>query len=388
MPLAVFVLGLCIFCLGTTEFMISGLLPLLSATFGVSIPKAGLLISAFAIGVAVGGPPLTLLLMRIDRRRALLMLMLVFTAGQAACALSVSYWMLMAARTLTGVTLGAFFGIGSVVASNVAGEARQGRAIAIMFGGLTIANILGVPLGAFVGQQWGWRVSFRIVTVCSGVALTGLFLLLPSQKPPQAGQSLGRELRPLKRPAVWAGLATTMFSQAAIFAVFSYLAPILTDLAGFAPSSVPPLLALFGVGTFIGTFIGGRIVDRFLYHNLVFGLILLAIVLGLTPSAVAHKVAMVACVLCFGVSAFVVNPALQTQVLIVASDVPTFTSTINISAFNLGNTIGPWLGGLLIGSGFGLGAPAYLAAALALMSVVSAVAANRLRQSATSRSVA
>jgi DHA1 family inner membrane transport protein len=352
MPLAVFVLGLCIFCLGTTEFMISGLLPLLAKDFGVSIPRAGLLISGFALGVAIGGPPLMLAFRRIDRKRALVLLMLLFVVGQTLGALAPSYNILMAARVVTAIALGAFFGIGAVVATDLAGEARQGKAIAIMFGGLTIANVFGVPMGAYIGQEWGWRASFWIVAGLAALSVAGLIVLVPHQKQERA-TSLADDFRPLKRAALWPALVTTALSQAALFAVFSYLAPILTDLAGFSEKTVPPLLALFGVGTFLGSYVGGQVVDRHLSANLYVGIVALALVIALVPVAAASKISMIAVVLAFGIAGFVINPALQTQVMRVASDSPTFTSTINISAFNIGNTVGPWLGGLLISAGYG-----------------------------------
>ncbi|MBB6487093.1 Cmx/CmrA family chloramphenicol efflux MFS transporter [Rhizobium lusitanum] len=377
MPIAIYVLGLSIFCLGTTEFMISGLLPELAHDFHVSIPTAAWLISGFALAVAIGGPPLTLLSLRIRQKTALIFLLVLFNIGQILGAVAPSYNVLMVARVITALSVGAFFGIGAVVAVNLAGEGRHARAIAIMFGGLTVANIVGVPLGAFIGQHWGWRASFWIVAGLACISLVAVIALVPtSRQPPSI--NVRAELRPLKRLALWPALLTTALSQAALFAVFSYISPILTELAGFSSAAVPPLLVLFGAGTFVGSYIGGRFADRHLSLNLYVGLLALALVVGLFPIAVALKSTTVAIVLMFGVAAFAINPALQTQVMRVAADAPTVSSTINISAFNIGNTLGPWLGGIAISAGYGYAAPEILATGLVLASLVAAAVTAKL----------
>lgn len=377
MPIAIYVLGLSIFCLGTTEFMISGLLPELAQDFGVSIPTAALLISGFALAVAVGGPPLTLAFLRIRQKTALIGLLVLFNGGQVLGAVAPTYGTLMAARVITALSVGAFFGIGAVVAVTLAGEDRHAKAIAIMFGGLTVANIVGVPLGAFIGQHWGWRASFWIVAGLACISLAAVIALVPAARRPSSIDVMA-ELRPLKHPAMWPALLTTALSQAALFAVFSYIAPILTTLAGFSATAVPPMLVLFGVGTFAGSYIGGRFADRHLSLNLYIGLLALALVIGLLPIAMLSTWTAIPIVFAFGVAAFAINPALQTQVMRVAAQAPTVSSTVNISAFNIGNTLGPWLGGAAISAGYGYEAPAVLAAALALASCAAAVLASRL----------
>lgn len=377
MPIAVYVLGLSIFCLGTTEFMISGLLPLLADDFGVSIPKAGLLISAFALAVAIGGPPLTLVSLLATRKSALVALLLSFTIGQILGAAAPSYGVLMAARVITALSVGAFFGIGAVVVVDLAGKEHHAKAVAVMFGGLTVANIVGVPLGAFIGQHCGWRASFWIVAGLAVVSLAGVIAFVP-RRPRASSIDINSELRPLARPAMMAALATTALSQAALFAVFSYMAPILTEVGGFSASAVPSLLALFGLGTFAGSYLGGRVADRHLSMNLYVGLAVLAIVIGLFPLALHTKPGTVVAVLGFGIAAFAINPALQTQVMRVAGDAPTVASTVNISAFNVGNAIGPWLGGAAISAGYGYTSPMMLGAALAAMSLLAAFLGMRL----------
>lgn len=377
MPLAIYVLGLSIFCLGTTEFMISGLLPELAHDFSVSIPTAALLISGFALAVALGGPPLTLAFLRIRQKTALVGLLVLFNVGQLLGALAPSYGVLMAARVITALSVGAFFGIGAVVAVNLAGEHRHAKAIAIMFGGLTVANIVGVPFGAFIGQHWGWRASFWIVAGLASVSLAAVIALVPASRRPASVQ-VEAELLPFKRPAMWSALLTTALSQAALFAVFSYIAPILTEMAGFSAAAVPPLLVLFGVGTLAGSTIGGRFADRHLSLNLYIGLLALALIIALLPVALHSTAPAIAGVFAFGVAAFAINPALQTQVMRVAAEAPTLASTVNISAFNIGNTLGPWLGGVAISAGYGYEAPEFLAAGLALASCAAAFLTTRL----------
>ncbi|MEO3434607.1 MFS transporter [Inquilinus sp. CAU 1745] len=379
MPIAVYILGLSIFCLGTTEFMISGLLPLLAQEFAVSIPKAALLVSGFAVAVAIGGPPLTLASLRTSQKAALISLLILFTIGQTLGALAPTYAILMVARITTALSVGAFFGIGAVVAVNLAGTEKHGKAIAVMFGGLTVANIVGVPLGAFVGQHWGWRASFWIVAVLACVSLVGVIAFVPGSARSSTVDVMA-ELRPLRRPAMWSALATTALSQAALFAVYSYIAPILTSVAGFSPGAVPPILVLFGLGTFAGSYIGGHFADRHLSLNLYIGLTMLAVVFALFPIALLSKVTAIAIVFAFGIAAFAINPALQTQVMRVATEAPTVASTVNISAFNIGNTLGPWFGGITISAGYGYTSPAILAVVLAFASAIAAVVTAKLRQ--------
>lgn len=374
MPVAVFVLGLTVFSLGTTEFMVAGLLPELSAEFDVTVSQAGWLISVFALGVVIGAPLITAATTRIPRKSALIGLLVIFIAGEVVATLAGSFEMLMAARVVTAVAHGAFFGIGAVLASDLVEPARRARAISIMFGGLTIATIAGVPLGTFLGQHLGWRAAFGAVAVLGIIDLIGVAALVPKQPTKSGGLDLRRELSAFANTRVWLALTTTMLSQAGLYTAYTYVAPLLTDVTGFAPGWVAPLLGLFGVGTFAGSLIGGRLADRSLMATLCLGLVGLAAILAAFTLTAGHQVAMVVTLALFGVGAFVINPALQTRVMNLADHAPTLASTSNISAFNLGNALGPWLGGLGISSGAGLLAPSWIGALLALAALAVAVA--------------
>lgn len=379
MPLAVYVLGLSVFCIGTSEFMISGLLPELAADLSVSIPDAGLLISGYALGVVIGGPVLTLATLRVPRKTSLLGLLSLFVVGQTIGALAPGYTVLMIGRIVAALAQGAFFGVGSVAAVTLAGPEKRGRALAVMFSGLTVANVLGVPAGTVLGQQGGWRVSFWAVNVLAVLAILGVLFLMPRLP---VGQHVGvrSEFGAFRRPRVWVALATTMLTQAGIFCCFSYLAPLFTDVTGFPEGAVSPLLMLFGVGCFLGNIIGGRFVDRYLLPNLYVGTAAMIAVLALLVVAAHDKTATVVAVAAFGIAAFSINPALQAQVMSEAGDAPTLATTTNTSAFNVGNTIGPWVGGLVISAGYGFTAPAWAGAVLALGGLGTAVVAGVLHR--------
>jgi len=381
MPAAIYVLGLSIFCLGTTEFMISGLLPILASDLHISIPQAGWLISAFALAIALGAPPLSLLSLRWRPKTALLALLFVFIAGQILAAIAPTYAWLMAARIITALAFGPFFAVGAVAAVDRAGEAQRGRAISVMFGGLTIANVLGVPTGAFIAEQWGWRGSFWAVAAFATISLICIARVLPGRGQPEVSRppDARAELVSFRAPVMWSALATTALSQAALFALFSYIAPLLTEVARFSSSSVPAMLVLFGVGSFVGSYMGGRFADRFLDMNLLLGLVALSAVIGAMTVAARSPVATTVMIFVFGVAAFAINPALQAQVMQRAKSAPTLASSVNISAFNVGNTTGPWLGGLAIAHGYGYLAPAYVGVALALAALAASAVTIHLR---------
>ncbi|WP_181775696.1 Cmx/CmrA family chloramphenicol efflux MFS transporter [Amycolatopsis pittospori] len=381
MPIAVYVLGLTVFCIGTTEFMISGLLPDLAGDLGVSIPAVGWLISGYALGVAIGGPMLTLATLRVNRKNALLGLLGLFVVGQFVCAVASDYGTLMTGRVVAALAQGAFFGIGSVVAVDLAGPARRGRALAIMFAGLTVANVVGVPAGTFLSQHAGWRSSFWAVEVLAVLALAGVATLVP-QRPNGPYAGIGAEFAAFRNGRVWVALSTSMLTQAAVFCCFSYLSPLLTEVTGFPAGAVPLLLVLFGAGCLAGSFIGGRFADRFLLPNLYVGISVMGAVLGLLALTAQSKVVTVGAIALFGIAAFSINPALQAQVMREAGDAPTLATTTNTSAFNVGNTIGPWVGGSAIGAGLGFTSPAWTAALLALAGLAAAALSGVLRRRA------
>ncbi|HST94906.1 MAG TPA: MFS transporter, partial [Microvirga sp.] len=281
MPLALYALTAGAFGIGVTEFVIMGLLLQVSADLGVSISAAGLLISGYALGVVVGAPLLTTLTGRWSRKTVLLALMVVFTLGNLACAVAPDYATLMAARVLTAFAHGTFFGVGSVVATSLVPADKKASAIAIMFTGLTVANILGVPFGTWLGQAYGWRATFWAVTFVGVAALAVIALFVPKDRQEIAeGGSFRDELKVLTRRPVLLGLLTTVLGYAGVFAVFTYIAPILTQITGFSEDAVSPILLVFGGGLVLGNLVGGRLADRRLMATLLGSLGLLALVLA------------------------------------------------------------------------------------------------------------
>ncbi|HYG41551.1 MAG TPA: MFS transporter [Bordetella sp.] len=363
MPIALWALAVGAFGIGTTEFVIMGLLPEVGADLGVSLSSAGLLVTGYALGVVVGAPPVAILTTRLPRKTLLLGLMLIFTLGNLACALAPGYGTLMAARVLTSLAHGAFFGVGSVVATSLVKPEKQASAIALMFTGLTLANVLGVPFGTWLGQAWGWRATFWAVTGVGIVAMAAIAAWVPHSRGDRGGDLMG-ELRALSRPQVLLGFAMTVLGFGGVFTAFTYIAPLLTELAGFSAGAVSPILLLFGVGLVAGNMYGGKLADRRLMPTLVGSLALLAVVLAVFSLTIHGKFAAVVTVAVLGAAAFATVPPLQMRVLEKAGDAPNLASAFNIAAFNLGNAAGAWLGGLTIDHGPGLAATPLVAAAV------------------------
>ncbi|MFD7662971.1 Cmx/CmrA family chloramphenicol efflux MFS transporter [Streptomyces sp. NPDC059788] len=391
MPLAVYVLGLSVFALGTSEFMLSGILQPLARDMGVSIPQAGLLVSAFAIGMVVGAPVLAGATLQLPRRTTLIALLAVFGLGQVAGALAPSYGVLFVSRVVSALACAGFWAVGAAVAVSLVPVTARARAMAVMVGGLSIANIAGVPAGALLGQHAGWRSAFWAVAVLSAVGLIGVIALVPRTAVPTGDERpvLRRELSIYRDKQVWLALIGTALNGAAVFALFSYLGPLLTDTAGLSEGSVPTVLALFGVGALIGTFVGGRIADAHPFGTIIGGISASATVLALLALTAHQPIAAVTLSLLLGVTAFATAPALNARMFNVATAAPTLAGATTTSAFNLGNTIGPWLGGLVIGAGWGYPAVAWTAALLAVLGVGTTVVALRLhRTRSASRLVA
>jgi len=367
LPVAVYALTAGAFGIGTTEFVIMGLLLQVSADLGVSLPVAGLLISAYALGVVLGAPLLTLGTRRLPRKAVLLTLMVIFTLGNAACALAPDYFTLLIARVVTSFAHGTFFGVGSVVATSLVAPQRRASAIAIMFTGLTVATLLGVPLGAWIGLLFGWRMTFWVVTAIGALALLVLALLVPGLPRPADPGSLRSEVLAVLQPKVLLGLGVTVLGFAGVFVVFTYIQPILTRVSGFSEAAVSPILLLFGAGLALGNLLGGRLADRRPATALLGSLAALALVLAVLPLALHSAVAAVALVGFFGVAAFATVPPLQLQVLEKAGSAgQSLASSLNIAAFNLGNALGAWLGGMSIELDLGLEALPLVAAGVAL----------------------
>jgi len=375
MPPAVLALTAGAFGIGTTEFIIMGLLLQVAADMHVSVPVAGLLISGYALGVFVGAPVLTLAMRRMPRKTVLLALMAIFTLGNAACALAPNYELLMAARVLTSLAHGTFFGVGSVVATSLVAEDKRASAIATMFIGLTVATLLGVPFGAWFGLMLGWRAAFWAVTVIGVVAFAVVAVLVPGH----VGHgdrpvSLADEAAVLGRPQVLLGLAMTVFGFAGLFVVFTYIQPILTRFTGFSEAAVSPILLVFGVGLAIGNVAGGKLADRGLARALIGTLAALAIVLLGLAAVLSVKIPAVMLILLLGVAAFATVAPLQLRVLEAAGPHGrTLASSLNIAAFNLGNALGAWAGGVTIDRGFGLSALPLVAAGITAIGLVLAL---------------
>ncbi|CDZ61027.1 MFS transporter [Neorhizobium galegae] len=380
MPLALYALTAGAFGIGVTEFVIMGLLIDVSKDLGVSISAAGLLISGYALGVVVGAPVLGMLTGRWSRKTLLMSLMVVFTIGNLACALAPDYWTLMAARVLTAFAHASFFGVGSVVATSLVAPNKKASAIAIMFTGLTVANILGVPFGTWLGQAYGWRSTFFAVTVIGLVALAVIALFVPKDKAADnSEESAQGALAVLGRRSVLLGLLITVLSWVGVFAGFTYIAPILTEITGFSEAAVSPILLVFGGGLVIGNLAGGWLADRHLVPTIVASLVALSAVLLLLTAAIHQPVLAVIAIGLFGAAAFATVSPLQIWVLQKAEGAGQgLASSFNIAAFNLGNAIGAWLGGAVIDHGPGLGSVTLIAGLVPLAALAVALFAIRL----------
>lgn len=360
------------FGIGVTEFAPMGLLPVIATDLGVSIPSAGLLISAYALGVVLGAPLMTLATGRVPRRALLIGLAGIFTIGNALSALADNYALLMIARIITSLNHGAFFGVGAIVAAGLVPPDRKAGAVAAMFMGLTIANVVGVPLATWAGETLGWRASFWGIAMIGVMVMAALALTLPKAAAPAAGDMLA-ELRVLGRRRVLSALALTVIGSSAMFTVFTYITPILREQTGASLGFITAMLVLYGLGLTVGNWIGGKFADRSVVRTLIVTLAGLSLVL--LTFAVAMPLASVSAVLIFlwGIASFALVPPLQVRVMDAARDAPNLASAVNIGAFNLGNAIGAALGGAVIAGGLGYPAVALAgagASALGLLMIM------------------
>ncbi|WP_345644564.1 MFS transporter [Streptomyces tremellae] len=365
MPLALLALAVVAFGIGTTEFVTMGLLPQIADGVGVSVPHAGNLVSAYALGVVVGAPLLTGIGARIPHKRLLLLLSGLFIVGNTASALAPNFGLLFAARVLAGLPHGALFGVGAVVASRLVAPERAARAVSTMFLGLTVANIVGVPAGTALGQQLGWRYAYVAVAVIGLVAFAALAFLVPHQ-PRGQHSGIRHELRAMGNKQVAIGLLTAVVGFGGFFAVYSYLVPMLTHLTGISDSSSTLVLALFGVGMTLGTLVAGPLTDRALRPTLYAGLILLAAALVAFYFAVHSTVPALVTITVVGALSALITTPVQMLLMAKADKAPTMAAASNHSAFNLANAGGAWLGGLVISAGWGWASPTLVGAALAL----------------------
>ncbi|AZR22411.1 MFS transporter [Xanthomonas vasicola] len=383
-PPALLALTIGAFGIGTTEFVIMGLLQQVATDLGVSLSAAGLLISGYALGVFVGAPVLTLASARLPRKAVLVGLMLIFTVGNVACALAPDYTSLMVARVLTSLAHGTFFGVGAVVATSLVPAERRASAISLMFAGLTVATLLGVPAGAWLGLQLGWRATFWAVAAIGLLATAAVALWVPAAAGAATPVSWRQELAVLRRGQVLLALAITVVGYAGVFAVFTYIQPLLLQVTGFTQSAVSPVLLVFGVGMIVGNLLGGRLTDRRPTSALLGSLAALVVVLGALGLALHSKAAMVIFVGLLGVAAFATVAPLQLRVLEHARGAgQNLASSLNIAAFNLGNALGAWLGGVVIATQAGLVATPWVAALLSAVGLGLALWSVQLQRCRT-----
>ena len=374
LPLPLLALAAAAFGIGTTEFVIMGLLPDVALDLGVSTPEAGMLVSGYAIGVVIGAPVLAVLTARLPRKPALIGLMALFILGNALCALAPTYGLLMAARVVTAFCHAAFFGIGAVVAADLVPREKRAQAMALMFTGLTFANVLGVPLGTALGQAAGWRATFWVVTLIGMLAVTALAAWLPSRLPLQKGGSLISEFRSLAKPPVQLALLISTLGSISLFTVFTYIAYILRDVTGFSAASTSWVLLLFGLGITVGGLAGGRLADWRLLPALGGLFALLAVVMAAFSWTSHFQGATLVTIFIWGALSFATVPATQMRVIDQAHRAPNLASTLNQGAFNLGNALGAWVGGAMIGAGLPLTALPLVGAGVALLALGAVVA--------------
>ncbi|MBT2503661.1 MFS transporter [Curtobacterium sp. ISL-83] len=384
MPAGLIALALGGFGIGLTEFVITGLLPEIAADYGVTETTAGWLVTGYALAVIVGALGLTAATTRLPRKPVLVGLLVLFVIGNTLSAIAPEYGVMMLGRVIAALCHGAFFGIGSVVASNMVERSKRASAVALMFTGLTASNVLGVPFGTFLGQALGWRSTFWAIVVIGIIALVGVLVLVPAVDGPGSADcapveqpSLRRELTAFRSGQVWLSLGVTVLGYGGMFGAFTYIAYTLTSVSGFDASAVPWLLVVFGVGLFVGNFVGGKAASRSIDGTLLVVLSVLTVVLGAFALVATSPVLTVIALVLMGAFGFGTVPALQTRVMQYADHAPTLASGANIAAFNLGNALGAWIGGLTIAAGLGYTSPIWAGAGITLAAVVLTLVAAR-----------
>ncbi|MEV5599958.1 MFS transporter [Streptomyces sp. NPDC052299] len=385
MPLALLALAIGAFGIGTTEFVVMGLLPEVAAEFQVSIPAAGFLATGYALGVVLGAPLMTALGTKVSRKRMLMILMGLFIVGNVVTAAAPVFEVMVVGRVIASLAHGAFFGIGAVVAADLVAPQKKAGAIALMFTGLTVANVVGVPVGTYIGQHSGWRVTFFLVAALGVLGLLGVARLVPEQ-PRAEGVRLRQEVAAFRNVQVLLAMAMTVLGFGGVFAAITYITPMMTETAGYPASAVTWLLVLFGLGMVGGNLVGGRYADRRPTLMLSVSLGGLALVLALFTLTAHNKIAAALTLVLIGAFGFATVPPLQKRVLDQAVDAPTLASAMNIGAFNLGNALAAWLGGLVIGAGLGYTAPNWVGAALAASALVLALVSSTLERRTTASS--
>ena len=390
-PSPVYLLAAVIFCLGTSEFMIAGILEPISADLQVGIPQAGLLITGFAVGMIGGAPAMALLTLKLPRRATMIITITAFSVLHVLAALSPSYSILMITRVLAAIACGGFWAVAAVHTTRIAPAEVHGRALASLVGGLTVANLVGVPLGTWVGTQFGWRATFWSVAIVTALAAVLIAVTIRTSTEERSESTLHlptllrAEVAAFKGPRIWLALGTTALFQASVFAAFSYFSPLLTQVAGISHDLVPGVLAAFGIGALIGVVVGGRFADRNVFANIIGSLAALAISLFALWLVADNGWAAIVMIVLIGASGFSIAGALNARVFQIATQAPTLAASVNTSAFNVGNAIGPALGAGVIALGWGFRAPVLVAILLALAALVVVVVAIRVERAWSAR---
>ncbi|TDD76633.1 MFS transporter [Actinomadura darangshiensis] len=381
MPLAVFVLGLAIFAQGTSELMLAGLLPGMAHDLGVSVPDAGLLISAFAIGMLVGAPVLALLTLRWPHRRALLAFLAMFALTHVVSALTPGYWTLFAMRIVGAFVYAGFWAVAAATAVDLVPKNARGKAMGIVAGGLTVAAIVGLPAGTVIGQHLGWRAAFWAVAAMSAASMAGVAATIPAGRREGAPPRIRDEVRTVAVPKLWLLYGTTALATSGLLVTFGYLGAFLTEATGVADAWVPGVLALYGVGALIGITAGGRTADRWGVPTLYTGFAGLTVVSVLLALTAESPIPVVALVFLLGFAGFGTNPTLNSRAFGMVDGASTLVAAGNVVAFNIGITVGPWLGGLALDAGFGYPSTAWIGAALGA-TAIAAVALSQTQRPA------
>ena len=367
--LAILALALGGFGIGTNEFVAMGLLPDIAASLHVTEPTAGHVISAYALGVVIGAPVIAALSARVSRKILLLSLMTVFTLGNVATVFAPTYGVLVAARFVSGLPHGAFFGVAALVAARLLGPGNRAKAVAQVMTGLTVATVVGVPVASWLGQNLGWRSAFALVVLIGLTTLTAIWSWLPNLGATHATSPL-TELGALRRPQVWMALIVGMVGFGGMFAVYTYVATTLTDVAGLTRGLVPLALMVFGLGMVVGNLLGGRMADRSVVRSLYIAIVTLGVMLAVFVAASHNPYTAMLGLFGIGAAGGSIAPALQTRLMDVAADAQTLAAALNHSALNIANASGAWIGGLVIAAGYGYTAPAAAGAVLAAIGVV------------------
>ncbi|WP_420876474.1 MFS transporter [Rhodococcus erythropolis] len=369
------------FGIGTTEFVAMGLLPEMASGLGVSEPIAGHVISAYALGVVVGAPLIAALTARVPRRTLLIALMVAFTVGNAASVFAPSYTTLMMARFVAGLPHGAYFGVAALVAAHLAEPGKRAKAVAMVMMGLSVANVIGVPVAAWIGQALGWRSAFALVAVIGVATVASLFVWIPRLDGMPVTNPI-TELGALGRVQVWMTLIVGMVGFGGMFAVYTYVSTTLTDVSGLGASFVPLALMLYGLGMVAGNFVGGYLADRALMKGLFLSMGSLVVILAVFVIAVRNPYTALVFVFLIGLAGSSMVPGLQTRLMDVAEDAQTLAASLNHAALNIANAFGAWIGGVVIAAGYGYTAPAAVGSLLAVAGLVVLAAAVILQRRA------